>query len=774
MANQGGTKEYNTFVKGIITEASPLTFPENSSKEDDNFELNTDGTRQRRLGMDFETGAALIGNTDHYFNQTFNPPVPSAIETDAINNYDWYNVANNPFLSMSVVQMSNRLFFGSLHKDPVTGTMYNGGNGLQVPIMGRDPIHFSDINGVLVCTVPRTQPFVIEFAESTGTFTITTLTLEVRDFWGVDDALEVDGRPATLDNLHKYNLLNQGWTTTNIDANFAANATYPSNSDLAVFGKDSSDDFSGELLYKQNFGNTPAPKGHYILNFFARSMSRSVKSTLGGITSDVDYGRPSTSCTYAGRTFYAGMDSNPEGGDSKSPDIGSFVLFSKVATTVEDLGKCYQEADPTSEQISDIIDTDGGFVTIPEAGTIVKLVEGTNSVIVIARNGVWEIFGDTGGFVATSYQVSKITDQGCINPHSVVQVEDVTMFWSISGIIALKTDATSQRLVAEDITATTIKTLYNDDIPETAKTFAKGYYNPTDKKVLWLWNDDTRVALTGFELAGGFYDYTGGLYNRWWYNRELVFDMTLGAWHTRTIGRTIYDIGLSGPDIAGISITPNMVTAVDVCPVLHNGTQVQADTVDVIVSIDYLVVAESKVKYLTMLSGVELEWAYTFSEYKTTNFQDWDSTSFSGTPSGIDAPAYLLTGTETYGASATKKQVPYCYFYFNRTETGFTDEGDNTPAVVGASGCLVQARWDFANHSNSGKYGAQWQAYRLPRTYTVGASVTADTFDQGFEVITTKNKLRGRGKALNLRIDTEPLKDCHILGWTTNITVQTQ
>ena len=44
-----GTKEYNTFVKGIITEASALTYLENSSIDEDNFVLNRDGSRQRRV-----------------------------------------------------------------------------------------------------------------------------------------------------------------------------------------------------------------------------------------------------------------------------------------------------------------------------------------------------------------------------------------------------------------------------------------------------------------------------------------------------------------------------------------------------------------------------------------------------------------------------------------------------------------------------------------------------------------------------------------------------
>ena len=46
--------ELNTFVKGLITEATPLTFPANASLDEDNFVLNRQGSRQRRFGMNFE------------------------------------------------------------------------------------------------------------------------------------------------------------------------------------------------------------------------------------------------------------------------------------------------------------------------------------------------------------------------------------------------------------------------------------------------------------------------------------------------------------------------------------------------------------------------------------------------------------------------------------------------------------------------------------------------------------------------------------------------
>ena len=60
MARKPFQAEMTTFVKGLITEANPLTFPENASLEEVNFVLNPDGSRQRRYGIDFEVDHVLV------------------------------------------------------------------------------------------------------------------------------------------------------------------------------------------------------------------------------------------------------------------------------------------------------------------------------------------------------------------------------------------------------------------------------------------------------------------------------------------------------------------------------------------------------------------------------------------------------------------------------------------------------------------------------------------------------------------------------------------
>lgn len=51
MSRQKFEKTFNTFTKGLMTEASELNFPEDFSLYEKNFELHRDGGRSRRKGL---------------------------------------------------------------------------------------------------------------------------------------------------------------------------------------------------------------------------------------------------------------------------------------------------------------------------------------------------------------------------------------------------------------------------------------------------------------------------------------------------------------------------------------------------------------------------------------------------------------------------------------------------------------------------------------------------------------------------------------------------
>ena len=83
--------------------------------------------------------------------------------------------------------------------------------------------------------------------------------------------------------------------------------------------------------------------------------------------------------------------------------------------------------------------------------------------------------------------------------------------------------------------------------------------------------------------------------------------------------------------------------------------------------------------------------------------------------------------------------------------------------VINPSSCLVQAQWEWNVTADAGRWGTEFQAYRYRQPYYVTGS--DGTLSYGYSVITTRNKLRGNGRALSLKFRTEPDKDLQLLGW---------
>ncbi len=73
------------------------------------------------------------------------------------------------------------------------------------------------------------------------------------------------------------------------------------------------------------------------------------------------------------------------------------------------------------------------------------------------------------------------------------------------------------------------------------------------------------------------------------------------------------------------------------------------------------------------------------------------------------------------------------------------------------SSLLLQTRWDWANATISKKFSQEVQVYRNTRP-------NPNTID-GFPIIVTKNKIRGKGRAIQLRFTSQPGKDAEIVGW---------
>jgi hypothetical protein len=736
----GTEKLYRSFVKGLITEASPLTFPENASIDEKNFVLNRDGSRSRRLGVDYEGGYSL---TSTGFSS-------AAIQTGKQSFHKWDMPGGDTTVAIGVVRILNKLWFIDLLTNAPSTNLLNGGSSITLSGLSDADIETSTINNKLVIvSSDLAYPVLLKYNSATDTVTQSDIDIEVRDIWGVADNLAINERPTTLSDLHKYNLRNQGWSTTvqtttgadAIDRTYTVLGKYPSNADtwtLGKIGNPSSGDYEKydpDTLKKNSQSNFQTAQGSYVIDAFSRGTSRSTLSGIVGLPTDYENGSISTVASYAGRLFYSGINSSVTNSDAKSPNYSGYIFFTSVITGDDKLGTCYQEADPTDPNINDLVDSDGGTIQIPEATQIIKIVSSQASLLVFADNGVWEVYGDTGGFIATSFQTSKVSTNGVKNPKSIVNVNGNFLYWSKAGIYLLTPDSASGRFKAESVSLTTIQSLFLD-IPTVGKNFCRGFYDEKENRVRWLYNDSDTYT-------------TANYINK--YNKELVLDLTLQAFYINEFS----SLAANSPYIADYVEIPGYAVSSEDTNVIVGTDEVIVTSADkVIITQDVVASRSTQFSFLTMTGT-----SFTVSKYLNKSFTDWE---VAGSGTGADYSSYLVTGYELFGDIMRNKQVPYIFFYFKRTEDGYELDGSNLE-LTNQSSCLVQAQWNWADSANSGKWGNQFQAYRLLRNYIpTGAG---DPFDYGDAVIVTKNKLRGSGKCLSLKIQSSSGKDMQILGW---------
>lgn len=736
-------KQYNTFVKGLVTEASPLTYPENASLDEDNFVLKRDGSRERRLGLDYEINYAL---TSTGFTQR-------EIEEGKQSYHKWENPGGDTTVSIGVIRINNKLWFIDILTPSPSASLLNGGAPLTIPNLNTANIETAVINNLfIIVSANLPKPIKLTYHPTTKMVSLQEISISVRDLWGVQDNLGVDVRPATLTQLHRYNLRNQGWSpkiqttcgSDAIDCTFSTIGAYPSNADIWTLGKvgDANsanfEKYDPNAMVKNSMDNSPAAKGSYIIDAFNRGADRSIKSGISGLPVDREEGRITTVASYAGRIFYSGIASKITGWDDLSPNYSGYIFFSQVVTSPDKLGKCYQEADPTSPNISDIVATDGGAIQIPEATRIYRIITVQSSLLVFAENGIWEIFGDEGGFTATAFQVSKIASIGTSAPQSIVSAINSVFAWTKAGIFVVIPDPSSGRYKAESLSLLTIQTFYNK-LTDITKNNAKGFYDEKENTIRWLFNDSSNYSTTSFV-------------NR--YNRELVLDLTLQAFYPQTLTAT-------SPYVADYIDIPNYTVSTINETVVAGTSPVLVGTAPVVIPADVEVGRLTQFSFLTIVGT-----SFTLSKYISRTFKDWYT--FNGV--GVNYSSYIVTGHEILNDTLRSKQVPYIWFYFTKTEDGFTPDEFGNLQIDNPSSCLVRAKWNWTDSAASGQWGSQFQAYRFNRNYI--PSGPDDPFNNGYEVIVTKNKLRGHGRSLSLLIESEQGKDMKLLGWAMMVSVE--
>lgn len=729
--------EITSFNRGLITEASPLTFPESASLVDENFVLFKDGSRKRRLGLD-KIPSTVTGGF---------PPGTSLSTEFSI--HLWKKPVQNGDQTIIVVQGANIIRFYNQTFTQLLGAGNSFEISLPIDYPENTKIRTASLRGQLIVTYGTSNVLAFDYDEASDTFSYKTYRLQVRDLFGIQTVYNVDERPVFNEPVsnsdpenvkHLYNLRNQGWPLSSVTvknpkgeevSGSAVENKDPtilqsgvgltlraSESDVMWRGRVSSADsaeavgaYSPWEILKHNYGNTPAPKGKFIIDAFNRSDSRQIafneaNGTTGlTLPSDKSEGYINAVASYAGRFFYSIKETRLIGGDNKSPRLSTMIFFSQVVDQDRKITACYSEADPTSEFIYDPVDTDGGFIVIPSVGEVIDMRPLGNSLFVFTSNGVWEIHGGEQAFSATNQNLTKNSNIGAISYNSIVTVETSILYWADAGIYSITPDPGTLRGIPSNLSINTIQRHYQQ-IPRSAKETCSAVFDELDRKVRWCYNNPSVI---------------GYLYG---YDTELIFDLELAAFYLNKFK--------TPPETGPFSDIERPIG----------------------------VISTPRLMYLTgYQAGGTI--TYLVSDYLNKDFKDFGV---------LDASAILLTGYLTGQTPSTSKQIKNLVVHCNRTETGFKTLKGGGIDFVNPGGLSVTMQWEWTNSPSAGRWNPPFEGYRLTIPYY--PSDVSDPFDYGYTVITSKTGIRGKGGALSIKFESQPGKDLHLLGWGLEVKVE--
>lgn len=701
-------KVVNTFVKGLITEAGELTFPADASVDELNCDLRRDGSRRRRLAAKVEDSNVL---------SSFTVSTSTRFHTGK-----WENVGGQSGLEFLVLQVGSTLRFYNKSNLPYSSheiaetvdlSTYEVSGGVGA---ANANCQFASINGALVVSSPAINTIYIERDNTTGTLTTTQITFRIRDFeWlGDKSTYTTEVSTASASTERKYDTANAGWSGTKGAAALSTYGAYPPLTLPWYAGKDSNGDFSKTEWQKIFSGTSLIGNGTYILDFFNKD--RSAASGIAGIPADIETSRFKAVESFAGRIFYAGLESAKNSG---------VILFSRQIETLSELGECFQVNDPTSEDISDLLDTDGGVVRIPDAVNIKYLYAFGANLFIFADNGVWSINGVDNVFRATEYSLRRVSYTGMLTAESFAEAEGVPFWWSKTGIHTLQFDEVSGNPTEQNISIPTIQSFW-DNIGSNARSLVQATYDRLNKKIYWAYPNTNETNVNKL-------------------NNFLILDIPLGAFYPWKVS----DEASSTDYIMGLAVYSGYGSdelVLDV--VLPNGDDVIQDADDV-VSTQFSDFATGDPSVVLLIRDGATG-KLTMGTFSGEDFLDWGTTNYS---------SYAEAGYDFLGDLMLQKNAPYIVVYSRVTEEGWTNTGSGYEPIRPSS-IFVSAYWDFSKTASS----AAQQAYRYKTTPVVNPNDLSD-FGYPETVITTRLKVRGRGRSMRMRFESEQGKDFILLGY---------
>lgn len=806
MARAASNQNYFAFVKGLITEANPLTYPEGASLDEDNMDLKANGSRVRRTAIDYELGAVTtvtVGATD------------ANMQTWASDAFLWRGVAGSASLNHVIKQTGRYLTVHNVDVNVVSVAaihtvdlnLFKADVALAADRVGDTPVDITYGNGVAYVVSPVIEPFYIELHADLATYTNHQITQSIRDFEGLDDGLAVDTRPPAADLTalqaapladHYYNLINQGWNDTHL-ATYIAGGTgtwvgvtaitlavgattqieVPNNLAL-VNGK--SVDINGVIIP----GGDPNINGtHVISNVTAGATttftipidtstavgpytggSYRLATTAGVAPSNSDiwtYGKDASDVfaptlmdkqwfgtTHApkGRYIY-----NPYNMDRSTnsvnlvPATHDYVTLARPSTCAYYAGRLWTSGIATSKLAGTIFFSKVITNVALDAGKARQEADPTSEIISALQP-------DDGGVI-------NIPETGAI--HKLVPVANGIAIVAQNGVWLVR--GGSDTGFTADIFSVVKVTSVGCDAPKSVVTVEGSLLYMSRSGIYLISPDQSGLSLqaqnitqntiqsefnsipyTKLQLCKAVFDPV---------EREVKFYYTTdtASLYTYRYDRVLtLDMRLQAFYKSSISGT--------------SGVHPHVSAVFPSLNVHATGVYESGIRHFCAIPNVG-NWDYSVAVMYNNNFMDW----FTFDSIGVSFDSYVETGYELFDDAMRNKTIDHIFIFMERTELTATDGTENNQ-----SSCLMQVKFDWTDNTNSQKWTDPLEVYVYTKPFLLNfspANPGTENLDYGYSVITKKEKVRGTGKALRLRFESTPGKDMRILGWAISTSGET-
>lgn len=789
------TKNLFKFNKGLDTESNELNFSDGYSTDEQNYELLVDGSRRRRRGLQEESGGSA------------HDPGPNISASAIFQAYKWRSISGDPNENQIVYQMGSRLYFSD---DAETiSTTFNSSyldlelraapNASQSDIAG-EPVQFSQGRGYLFVTSRYLEPFYVEYDISADRYTSKQINILIRDFDGIEDGVGIDVQPTTLTEDHEYNLRNRGWKEDDITQYETDKSAYPSKVmvwykgyrrliNASYLDEDGIQEWSSDKIEDEIVGNSDSQQGSLFLNPFDTTTAVSVSG--GALAVSIS----TWSVVDNGSTWTITVTANAHGrsnGESVTISGQEAIYRSTSAYESFNFNGEHTIAGVTTNTFEITVNDPGGFLSWEDQYLQSGQVDG-GSVLERSNGAVYDerpvaCAWHAGRIFYSGIPNSEYADRLFFSPvvrkpqdfgkchqkadptapeinalladdggeftipnlgnvKRMISVRDVLLVFTDQGVWEVgggsrgffTADAYSVRKITGDEASSALSPIVIGSSifftgPKGIFQIAPNQYtgaleaaNISESRIQTLWNS---IDTTNQETVQTAYDDalkrlyflhgdSDGNANQ--YTTAIILDLRLGAWY-----KYVFDVSATSGLLGIFSITDSDSTA-----------------------------DNKKIKWITQATN----------NVEICDLAQSDYVDFGGSESPLP---YVVTGWDNLGDFQLRRQAPIITVYAKRTETGYTDVGGGTWTPNNFSSNKLTPYWDWTDSSVSGKVGTQIETYRKVRDFT---PANANDTDDGYPVVVTRNKVRGRGRVLQLRFDGAATKDSYILGFTTNYKV---